>query len=69
MTSHSVLVPDFNHPFALDCDASGEGIGVVLSQQEHPITNEIQKLDEREKLLHIYGKEMFCVMHALIKSQ
>ena len=33
LTTTSVLVyPDFNWPFILDTDASGVGIGVILSQ-------------------------------------
>jgi hypothetical protein len=35
---------DFSLPFTLECDASGEGIGVVLMQKRHPLAYESQKI-------------------------
>jgi hypothetical protein len=35
-----LALPDFGQPFTLECDASGEGIGVVLMQSMHPLAYE-----------------------------
>jgi hypothetical protein len=35
---------DFTQPFLLECDASSEGVGVVLMHHRHPITYESRKL-------------------------
>ena len=68
MSSCPVLVlPDFSQPFVLECDASGEGIGVVLMQGGHPIAFESRKLLPHERLYPIYDKEMLAIMHALAK--
>jgi hypothetical protein len=60
-------LPYFSHPFILECDASGEGIGVVLVQNRHPIAYESQKLRGSKFLYTIYDKEMLAIMHALDK--
>lgn len=61
--------PDFSHPFTLECDASGVGIGAVLSQDGHPIALESRKLLPHEMSYSIYDKEMLAIMHALAKSR
>ena len=39
MSSCPILaLPDFSKPFVVECDASGEGVGVVLKQGQHPVT-------------------------------
>jgi hypothetical protein len=41
MRTCSVLsLPDFSHPFILECDASGEVIGAILMHNRHPIAYE-----------------------------
>ncbi|XP_057873764.1 uncharacterized mitochondrial protein AtMg00860-like [Cryptomeria japonica] len=68
MSTFSVLaLPDFTHSFILECDASGEGIGVVLMQDPHPIAFKSRKLSGVERLYSIYDKEMLAIMHALTK--
>ena len=68
MSSCPVLaLPDFTQPFVLECDASEEGIRVVLMQNHHPIAFQSRKLKEYERLYSIYDKEMLAIMHALAK--
>jgi hypothetical protein len=62
-----LALPDFDIPFTLECDASGEGIGAMLMQNRHPLTYESRKLRGPELLYIIYDKEMLAIMHALAK--
>jgi hypothetical protein len=51
----------------LERDASGIGIGVVLMQNNHPISFESCKIREYERNYSIYDKDMLAIMHALAK--
>jgi hypothetical protein len=66
-TSPMLALPDLTLPFVLECNASGEGIGVVLMQGGHPIIFESRKLSQPERLYSIYEKEILAIMHALTK--
>ena len=68
MRSFPILsFPNFYEPFVLECDASGEGIGAVLRQGQHPIAFESRKIQPHENIDSIYDKELLAIMHALIK--
>ena len=68
MSSCPVLaILDFSSPFELCCNASGEGIGAVLTQHKHPIAFESRKLKNIEQTYSVYDKEMLAIMHALEK--
>jgi hypothetical protein len=66
-TCPMLALPDFTLPFVLGCDASGEGIGVVLMQGGHPIVFKNQKISKPDRLYSIYDKEMLAFMHSLTK--
>ncbi|CAL9231368.1 unnamed protein product [Arabidopsis halleri] len=66
MTSTPTLaLPDFSTPFIIQTDASGEGIGAVLTQNGRPIAFMSRSLGAAKKNWSTYAREMLAIVVAV----
>ena len=67
MPSTGISYARLTKTFIVECDASGNGLGLFLMQEGIPISFEIHPI--KGKYLHkdIYENEMLAILHALKK--
>ena len=62
-----LATPDLKKTFIMECDASRNGIVVVLMEEGRPIKFESCPIQEKYLQTPIYDKEILEILHALNK--
>jgi hypothetical protein len=64
-TALVLTMPDMERPFSIYCDASGQGLGCVLMQDDHVVAYASRQLRKREEKYPTHDLELAAVVHAL----
>jgi hypothetical protein len=57
-------LPDLQHPFEIETDASDYVVGVILTQHDHPVAYHSETLSDTVRKYPTYDKEMYSIVQA-----
>lgn len=60
-------LPDFSKPFVIECDASSDGVGAILSQQDHPVAYFSKGFSPSNRFKSAYDRELLALVLAVQK--
>lgn len=66
-SAYVLILPDFTQSFTLETDASSFGIGVVLSQNKHPIAYFSKKMTPKMQAQSTYIRELYTLTESVVK--
>jgi hypothetical protein len=58
-------MPDMEKPFLIYCNASGQGLGCVLMQDDHVVAYASRQLREHDEKYLTHDLELAAIVHAL----
>lgn len=61
------FISDFSQPFAIECDVSGKGVGLVTMQRRFPMEIETRELKYLENDFSMYDNKILVIMHIVAK--
>jgi len=64
-TTPTLAMPNFKDAFTVETDASGDGIGAILTQQGKPIAFMSKALKVAKKSWSTYAKEMLAILEVI----
>jgi hypothetical protein len=64
-TKPFLTMPDMEKPFSIYCDASGQGLGCVLMQDDHVVAYSSRQLRKHEEKYSTHDLELAAAVHAL----
>ncbi|GJS57062.1 retrotransposon protein, putative, unclassified [Tanacetum coccineum] len=65
LTTHVLRLPDFSKPFVIECDASSDGVGAILSQEDHPVAYFSKGFSPSNRFKSAYDRELLALVLAV----
>ncbi|KAF2309322.1 hypothetical protein GH714_001617 [Hevea brasiliensis] len=65
VSSPVLIMPNFSLPFIIECDASGNGVGAVLMQQNRPIAFFSKAISDKSITRSAYERELMALVLAI----